>query len=160
MPHTMRNLINLVEARSQAQTGGTIGVNGYFYKGGRFLPNTQAEPGTWKVGKKWIKSGRELIAPGEFGMQPTPFSRSLFMLLGVGHKTRLDDRGNITVNQQSDGSPILDNAYEPITVDSRIRPGVKGVLSTEDFTLGELIDLYMKGARWLDVKPDAETITT
>ncbi len=85
------------------------------------------------------------------------------MLLGVGSKTRIDDAGSITLNKRSDGGPILfqgEDGYEPITLETRIRPGVKGVLSQEDFTLGELIDLYMKGARWIDVKPDAETITT
>jgi hypothetical protein len=28
----MRDFMTLVEARSQAQVGGTIGVNGYFYQ--------------------------------------------------------------------------------------------------------------------------------
>jgi len=154
------NLMDIDESGGRSIAGGQIGVNGYFYKGGQFLPNTMAEPGKWKLGKKWVFSGRELVGPGEWGFQPTPFSRSIFTLLAVGAYTRLNDDGTISLNKRSDGEPIFDNQGKPITLETRFRPGVKGVLSIEDFTLGELIDMYEKGACWIDVKPDAETITT
>jgi hypothetical protein len=156
----MRRLINCVEHAGRAKSGGQIGVNGYFYKGGRFLPNTTAEPGKWKLGKKWVYAGRELIGPGEFGFQPTPFSRSIWVLLGVGSRVNLNNDGSLTLRTQSNGDPVLGHNYEPVTLETRIRPGVKGVLSREDFSLGELIDLYQKGARWIDVRPDIDTITS
>lgn len=43
----------------RAPVGGTIGVNGQFYRGGQFLPNKQAVPGRWKKGRKWVSSTQE-----------------------------------------------------------------------------------------------------
>jgi hypothetical protein len=140
-------------SNGQAKAGGEIGVNGYFYKGGQFLPSTQAEPGKWKVGKKWVTTKRELVAPGELSVQPTPFSRSLFVLAGVGHMSVVQD-GKLVVNTGVRG---YDGEY--ITADTTITPGVKGVVGTEQLTLGEIIAAWNDGLRWFDVKPDAETRT-
>lgn len=139
------------DGKKQAVAGGQVGINGYDYKGGQFLPSTMVEPGKWKVGKKWITSGRELVAPGEFAIQPTPFTRSLFVIAGVGYMTVIKD-GKLALNTG------VNYGGDPITKDTRIRPGVKGVLGKEDLTLGEIIDAWNKGMRWFDVQPDAETI--
>lgn len=145
----------------RAPGGGTIGINGHFYKGGRFLPNTQAEPGRWKLGRKWIASQREPIEPGITAWQPTPFSRSIFVLLGVGTITRIDENGAITLHTPSDGIPIKCHVTgEDITLDTRITPGVKGIAGQQTYTLRELIDLYTTGARWVDVTPDCDTTIT
>lgn len=143
------------DGEGRAVAGGQEGVNGYFYKGGQFLPTTMAAPGKWKVDKKWITSGRALVAPGEFAYQPTPFSRSLFEIAGVGHYTVVGKDGKMAVNvgvRANDGSPV--NQY------MEIRPGVKGVVGKESLTLGEIVDAWNGGQRWFDVKPDAETLTT
>lgn len=143
----------------RARIGGEIGVNGAYYKGGRFLPNTQAEPGKWKLGRKWIVSGRELTQPGELSWQPTPFSRSIFALLRS--ITDIDEEGTLHMRRPADGSPIRCHVTgEELTEDTLIRPGVKGVMGEQSFTIRELMDLYQSGARWIDIKPEAETITT
>lgn len=142
----------------RAARGGQEGVNGFFYKGGQFLPHTQAAPGKWKLKGKWINSARELVAPGEFAFQPTPFSRSLFVLAGVGSSTVLND-GRLTLNLGPRGQGVRACDGTPITLAMEIRPGVKGVLGKEALTLGEIIDAWNGGQRWFDVQPDAETIT-
>lgn len=144
--------------KTQANIGGEIGVNGYFYKGGQFLPSTQAEPGKWKIGKKWVFKGRELVAPGQFEIQPTPFSRALFVVAGVGYLTIVQN-GTMTLNPGANGNGVIAHGGERVTRELMIRPGVKGVLGKEELTLGEIIDAWNNGARWFDVQPDAEVIT-
>lgn len=147
-----------VTSTSRAKAGGQTGINGYFYKGGQFLPNTQAEPGKWKVAGKWVKSGRALVAPGEFAHQPTPFSRSLFELASVGASTVLEG-GLLSVNKGAQGKGVRFANGEVVTRDTEIRPGVKGILGKESLTLGEIIDAWNSGQRWFDVLPEAPTIT-
>jgi hypothetical protein len=135
--------------RTQAKVGGeTAGSNGYFYKGGQFLPSTKAEPGKWKVGKKWIVSGKELVAPGVFENQPTPFSRSLFSMIQGFAVT--GDSGKLELNPR----------LTQVNGDTLIRPGVKGVLGKEELSLQEMFDAYNNGQRWFDVNPDAEITTS
>lgn len=138
--------------KSRAIVGGQSGVNGYAYKGGQFLPSTMAEPGKWKVGKKWITSRNEEIEPGVIAAQPTPFSRSIFQM--IHGLCQSEENGQIALR---DG--IKDYQGEAITLDTLIRPGVKGVLGKEELSLGELVDAYNAGQRWFDVQPDALTIT-
>lgn len=140
--------------KKQAPVGGTTGINGYFYKGGQFLPSTQAEPGKWKIGKKWVRSSMEKTGPNEWSHQPTPFSRSLFVLAGVGYLTRLRD-GKLEVNADA-----RDYAGRPVTGDMEIRPGVKGVHNTESLKLQEIVDAWNAGQRWFDVQPNVETVVT
>ena len=71
--------IQTIDETGRAKAGGQLAdSNGYFYKGGQFLPNTNAEPGKWKIDKKWVKSGNELVEPGVRANGPTPFSRSIY----------------------------------------------------------------------------------
>jgi hypothetical protein len=140
-------------SRTQAKIGGEIGVNGFAYKGGQFLPSTQAEPGKWKIGKKWVKSGRALVAPGVFEMQPTPFSRSLFELAGVGYCSIMRD-GVLVLNE----GVFLYDGVTPVTGALEVRPGVRGVLGKESLTLEEIISAWNGGARWFDVQPDADVL--
>lgn len=139
-------------SRSQAILGGEIGLNGYFYRGGQFLPSTNAEPGKWKIGKKWVLSGRELVAPGVIAVQPTPFSRSILAVLGgyvfFGADNQIHLRDGCQFGNQS------------ITLNTLTRPGVRGVLGQEEISFGELIDAYNSGHRWFDVKPDEVTVTS
>jgi hypothetical protein len=140
--------------RTQALLGGEIAEsNGFFYKGGQFLPTTTAEPGKWKVGKKWVTSGKELIEPGVTANQPTPFSRSIFsminQLLEKSPTGQFKWRENVRFGDGSQFSP-----------EATIRPGVKGVLGKEELTFQEMLDAYNNGQRWFDVAPDVLTITT
>lgn len=139
--------------KAHAKVGGETGINGYHYKGGQFLPSTQAEPGKWKIGKKWVSSGKELIAPGQLAHQPTPFSRSLFTLAGVGYFSRMGDDGKLSI-----AAGVRDHSGEPITAETKITPGVKGVLGKESLTLGEIVGAWNAGQRWFDVKPEGVPI--
>ena len=141
------------KGRSQAKKGGEIAEsNQYQYKGGQFLPSTQAEPGKWKVGKKWITSGKELVEPGKFEHQPTPFSRSIFSVIhGLSDR---DEKNNIKLR-----SEIKDDRGQPITNETKIRLGVKGMQGKHEHSYGQLIDEYNKGNRWVHVEFDEPTLT-
>lgn len=61
----------------RAAAGGTVGLNGEFYKGGSFLPRTTlpkqgSAPGSTTSGRGW------LIEPGVFDHPPMPGARSIF----------------------------------------------------------------------------------
>lgn len=146
-------------ARTQALAGGEIGINGHHYKGGQFLPSTQAEPGRWKVGGKWVMTGRRLVAPGEFALQPTPFSVALFQLAGVGYATTLDEHGRLVLNPGANGDGVRDYDGNQITRDTEVRPGIKGILGKDATTIGAIVDAWNDGMRWFEVTPDAETKT-
>lgn len=134
---------------NKAKAGGEIGVNGYFYKGGQFLPSTQAEPGRFKVGKKWLTTGREMIAPGVWEVQPTPLSRSLFVLAGVGHFSVMKD-DILTINT----GVFCNDGVTPVTGDLEIRPGVKGIMGKECLTIGEIVAAWNEGQRWFSIDPE------
>lgn len=137
----------------RAAAGGEIAkANGYFYKGGQFLPSTDAEPGKWKIGKKWVTTGKELIGPREFGVQPTPFSRSIFGM--IRNLTLWDEDKKLRFREG-----IKDYQGKPITENDTFRPGVKGVLGKEEISYKAMIEAYNNGQRWFDVDPEASTIT-
>jgi hypothetical protein len=153
--------IDELESTGRATAGGQIAEsNGFFYKGGQFLPTTTAEPGKWKIGKKWVTSSRELIEPGVLANTPTPFSRGILGL--IKDYTDYDKSGNLIIKQGPKIMQVKDGMqeYVPVSAESVFTPGVKGVLNKEPITLGELIEAYNKGQRWFDVQPDAVTITT
>lgn len=143
------------DGKSRAVAGGQDGINGYTYKGGQFLPNTMAEPGKWKLDGKWVTGEKEQVAPSEWEFAPTPFSRSIYMASGLSVYGEDGGGGKLRLR-----SGLNDNAGAPITSASEVRPGVRGVLSKTAFTLGEMLNAYNQGLRWVEVEPDAETITT
>lgn len=138
----------------QAKVGGQIGVNGYCYRGGQFLPNTQAEPGKWKINGKWVRTGKEQIEPFVWAVQPTPFSRSILRIAGAGHATRFES-GKLVVN-----TGVYFHDRTPVTPDAEVRPGVRGVCQKEGVTLQALCDAYNNGLRWFDVNPEGVQITS
>lgn len=143
------------DGKSRAVAGGQEGINGYTYKGGQFLPNTMAEPGRWKLDGKWVTAGKEQVAPGEWEFAPTPFSRSIYMASGLSVYGEDAGGGALRLRQG-----LRDSTGEPVTLDSEVRPGVRGVLSKTAFTMREMLNAYNQGLRWVEVEPDAETITT
>ena len=140
--------------RSKAAKGGEIAEsNKYYYKGGQFLPSTEAEPGKWKIGNKWVSSGKEQTEPGKFEHQPTPFSRSIHSLIH-GYAEQDKDK-KIKLREGT-----FSHSGEPITSETTIKPGVKGRIGKNEHSFGNLIDQYNKGNRWVHVEFDEPTLTT
>src|SRR5215467_7159151 len=182
------------KTRSQAKKGGEIAEsNKAFYKGGQFLPSTEAPPGTYKIKGKVIGKGRELTEPGgiyggqtKWDTAPTPLHRSIWTLIGnyvqmagegkeyldlppytkragaeakaKGKRVQFDwdkkkwyteiegRQGEIEIRPNAKGG---DGSH--IDRDHSMRFGVKGHLTTEPRTVGDLIDRYNKGERWVEV---------
>jgi hypothetical protein len=78
---------------NRAKKGGEIAEsNKAFYKGGQFLPSTEAPPGTYKIKGKILGKGREMTEPGYFTggygtkstweTAPTPLHRAIWSLIG------------------------------------------------------------------------------
>ena len=157
--------LSALEDTGRAKAGGQVAdANGFFYKGGQFLPNTNAEPGKWKINGKWVKSGTELIEPGVRANAPTPFSRSILSPLreyvdyvdNDFKKLKLKEGMKVLGKTGDDGL----QHYEPVTAETTWTPRLADYEHHTPVTIGELIDAYNKGQRWFDVKPDAVTITT
>ena len=155
--------ITALEDTGRAKVGGQIAdSNGFFYKGGQFLPTTQAEPGKWKINGKWIKSGDVLIEPGKVATQPTPFSKSIYS--GIKEFIEPDKSGKYKIKE---GLKALGNAdeegmryYEDVTGNTTWTPTVNNVAHKEPIDLKTLVDAFNNGQRWFDVNPDAITKTT
>jgi hypothetical protein len=123
-----------------AKIGGETGINGYQYKGGQFLPSTDAPPGTFRVGRKVVKAKRYEIEPGRREVQQTPTSRSVYHEAAPGFYTRLNaDRSGLELNPGAGGGGVRDYQGNPVTLQTKIG----------NRTLGELIQLYNSGVRWL-----------
>jgi len=155
--------IDELENTGRAAAGGQVAEsNGFFYKGGQFLPTTTAEPGKWKVGKKWIKSGRELIEPGVIANAPTPFSRSIFGPLREYVDFVDNDFKKLKLKEGRKVLETIDDVqtYVPVTLETTWTPRLHDYVHPTPVTIGELIDAYNKGQRWFDVQPNAATITT
>ena len=155
--------IQTIDETGRAKAGGQLAdSNGYFYKGGQFLPNTNAEPGKWKIDKKWVKSGNELVEPGVRANGPTPFSRSIYgpMREFVEHPN--NDFSKVKLKEGMKTTETVDGyqTYVPVTNETTWTPRLADYEHHTPVTIGELIDAYNKGQRWFDVKPDAVTITT
>lgn len=137
----------------RAKAGGeTSDKNNYFYKGGQFLPNTTAPPGTWRVkfnGRSQnIPNGQELIEPGQFQARPTPFSRSIYQVMGAGTYVTIGPDGRAALN------PNINWNYLNTTPDVKSPVLFKNLgQSKEQFSTNDLIDMYNKGARWIDTEP-------
>ena len=140
--------------KSRAKVGGEIAEsNQYHYKGGQFLPSTQAEPGKWKIGNKWVTSGKELSEPGKLEHQPTPFSKSIYSSIR-DYVLHGEKEKKIKLREN-----IKDSRGEPITEESKTRLGIKGRLSKDEHSYKNLIDEYNKGNRWVHLKFDEPTLT-
>jgi len=150
-------------SKGRAKKGGEEAKsNGYFYKGGQFLPNTTAEPGKWKVGKKWVKSSNELIEPGVRAHGPTPFSRSIYgpMREFVEHPNNDFKKVKLKEGMKTLETKDGFQSYIPVTHETTWTPRLADYEHHTPITIGALIEAYNKGNRWFDVKPNAETITT
>jgi hypothetical protein len=131
--------------RGRAKKGGeTAHSNKYFYKGGRFLPSTEAPPGTYKVNGKVLGTGKEQTEPGKWETQPHPLARSIHGVIGAF--THFNN-GKMELRHG-----IRTHTGEDITHETTFRPGVKGILSTKEHPIGDLINHYNSGKRWIDVE--------
>lgn len=138
------------ESTGRARAGGErASANGYFYKGGQFLPSTSLPPGKFRIGGKIVKAKKEEVARGVYETQPTPYSRSLYSLAGVGAGVVVNDTGVMEIAAK----PVRDNNGNLISRDTEFRPGVAGVTAAESVTLGDIIDAWNSGQRWFSVVP-------
>jgi hypothetical protein len=131
--------------RSQARVGGeTAASNGYFYKGGQFLPSTEDPPGTYRIGKKRYKVRREEVAPGEFAEQPTPTSRAIYPQVAFFARRASSGALEFIPGAKDATGASLD-------VDKEVRFGIKGFLGKNSVSLRTLLDRYNQGERWFDI---------
>jgi hypothetical protein len=136
---------------ARALAGGQTGVNGYIYKGGQFLPNTTAPPGTWRIksgGKATNLANRqELVGPGAMELSPTPFARPVFG--AIKDLVNIGPDGTATlktsINWDYFGSP---DEKRPMQFKNLAK-------SAEGYSTNDLVDLYNKGVRWIDTEPMA-----
>ena len=139
----------------RAKKGGEVAESNQFhYKGGQFLPTTSAEPGKWKIGNKWVSSGKELSEPGKLEHQPTPFSKAIYSAI---RDYVLHDKEK---NQLKLRENLKDIKGEDITHETKTRLGIKGRLSKDEHSYKNLIDEYNKGNRWVHLDFDEPTLTT
>lgn len=127
-------------SRTQAKAGGELAEsNGYFYKGGQFLPSTEAKPGTFKIGKKTLTIKKELVEPAKLESQPSPLSRAIFQMI---HCLCISIDDKLVINPR----------IRDVNVDTLLTPGIVGILGKQSITLQELIDQYNNGQRWFTVE--------
>tara|TARA_Y100001938_G_C8069676_1_gene422366 strand:- start:668 stop:967 length:300 start_codon:yes stop_codon:yes gene_type:complete len=86
---------------------------------------------------------KQQIFPGEWAQGPKDH-RAIFELLRVGAGTRLTPDNTIEID------PDIVGSYA-VTRDTEIRPGIRGRLSIDTFPLGELLDRWHAGERWVPV---------
>lgn len=127
-----------------AKAGGEVAkTNGYFYKGGQFLPSTDLPPGSFRVGKKIVKAKKMETAPSQWETQPSPTSRSVYQMAAPGYYSTLNrESGKLSFNQGVGGKGVRDPRGNTVTAESK---------AIGDLTFGDLIEMYNKGMRWVDV---------
>lgn len=126
----------------RAKAGGETGVNGFQYKGGQFLPSTDAPPGTWRVGGKLVKARKMQLGPSEWATQPSPTARSIYQQGGLSAYTARNPDGSLRIFEGAGGQGIRDSLGRPITSETK---------TLGNFTLGDLLQMYNKGMRWVDL---------
>jgi len=140
---------------SRAPKGGGIAeANKYFYKGGQFLPITEAPPGTWRIKVKGkssnLPNGAEQVEPGKREGRPTPFSRSVYSVMGAGAEVDVDlTSGKASLNQRYNWD------YAGTTPNEKRHVVFKNLASSkETYSTNDLIELYNRGVRWIDLEPN------
>jgi len=148
----MKTFRAIIEASGRAKKGGQIGLNGETYKGGQFLPSSKF---TVKGKIRYEKSNivgvsKEEIEPFKWELSPSPYARSIWALIkGVMDHNHFRKTGEIRmIPDLRDFSP-----------DMKIEPGVKGQKFGKKITWQKFADMYMRGARWIDVRPNKEVDT-
>jgi hypothetical protein len=132
-----------VTKTGHAKIGGeTAESNGFFYKGGQFLPSTDLPPGSFRVGKKLVKARKMEIEPYKWEAQPTADSRALFPL-ATAYSKRHPETGKLVWGKGANEGGYRDARGQPITPETRSGWG--------DTTYGDLMEMYNNGMRWLEV---------
>ena len=89
---------------TRAKAGGEIGVNGFFYAGGQFLPATSLPPMTKQDKKaKSYMARKQEIAPRTYQTPPSPDVRSLYAALAgtVARRNWDTDELEFCANEQT-----------------------------------------------------------
>jgi hypothetical protein len=125
----------------RAKIGGEMGGNGYFYKGGQFLPSTKEPPGTYKFTKGNKGTGKIEVAPYDWSYRPTETAEPIYRPISAYVKY---DKNTKTI-KLIDGVNRFDGttgAREIVTPDTPVAKG--------DLTFREYIDAFNNGQRWFD----------
>ena len=130
----MKTTKNIEENSMRAKKGGEQGMNGEFYHGGQFLPNTMASKGTWKRSNNnnINKVKKEEIEPFKWEVQPSEGMRSIFKLM-QGWIIKKDNK--FIVNENLNFNCFGLNTGE------EIEEHVKNI--------NNLIELFEGGQRWI-----------
>ncbi|CVK21550.1 hypothetical protein [Sporomusa sphaeroides] len=124
-------------ANGRAKVGGQTGVNGYHYKGGQYLPSTDIPPGLLTKNVKPLK--KEQVEPYKWELQPSVTMRSIYT---VAYSGMIIKNGIATIH------PLYNH-------DEDWSFGYNGIPNTKKITIGELIDLYNSGERWINAESPA-----
>lgn len=112
--------------QKRAPIGGTVGMNGEFYQGGEFLPNTQLMSQGKGRGKPVAERKQEFEAY-KWGFAPVAGQRAIYAQLA----------GNYGKFNRSN------NTFEIFT------PYVNNLPADQQARAAELVKLYNEGERWI-----------
>lgn len=93
-------------------------------------------------------NAKEQITSCQWAKRPDNH-RAIYPLLRVGAGTIRTNGGSIEINPEVEGLWAVDR-------DTQIRPGIKGQVAIDTVSLGELMDKWNAGERWIRVvvQPD------
>lgn len=132
---------NVTKAGHAKIGGETAESNGYFYKGGQFLPSTDLPPGSFRVGKKIVKARKMNIEPGKYEPQPDPDSTAIFPIASAYAAPGTAMKGPMRFWSERG---LKDSIGRPVTPESK---------AVGDITYGDLIEMYNQGMRWVKKPP-------
>jgi len=170
----------IIEAAGRAKKGGEYAeINKSHYKGGQFLPSTEAPPGTFKQPKGPPATGRQLIEPGVIADPPSPRHSSIYNpireyvqpkgagreYLNVPYAQRHEAKARGARWDPDKRSWYMDHPGEPGKIE--LKPNLNAFFNTGEpvtaeskmgrHTIGELIDRFNKGERWVSDEDASES---
>jgi hypothetical protein len=117
-------------AKTRASKGGETGMNGEFYNGGTFLPNTTLPKGT---ARPVVTATRKMeVAPYTWEMQPTATARTIWSLVGV----------TLNYNRNTRQIEVTNNAQAIAYYGDKVN----------GYSLSELAEMWNNGTRWIEAK--------
>jgi hypothetical protein len=117
-------------SKTRASKGGEVGMNGEFYNGGTFLPNTMLPKGATRP---IVTATRKMeVAPYTWEMQPTATARTIWSLVGV----------TLNYNRQAKRVEVTNNAQAIAYYGDK----------AQGYSLSELAEMWNNGTRWIEPK--------
>lgn len=110
--------------QKRAQKGGEYGINGFWYNGGQYLPNTQLNP----MGKsETVKGKKQEVAPYKWEVAPSANHHSIYRIISL---ICVNDNGKLTLNP-------------------RLNPEGMGWKNEDLSGFNTLVEMYNSGERWV-----------